>query len=203
MVMIAETNEADTRERVVVTAERLFREIGYQKTTVADIARLLRMSPANVYRFFESKRSIYEAVATRLMGEVETAAVAIAFETDPADRRLRRLLSEIHHMNAERYTGDEKIHQMVAMAIEEDWSVCNAHFERITGIIAKVIEDGVKEGVFTVADVPLAAMATTTAMTRFFHPQVIAQCANKPGPTLDQMVDFVLAALTARPSAQA
>jgi AcrR family transcriptional regulator len=203
MVMISETNEADTRERVVVTAERLFREIGYQKTTVADIARLLRMSPANVYRFFESKRSIYEAVATRLMGEVETAAIAIAFEGEPADQRLRRLMSAIHHMNAERYTGDEKIHQMVAMAIEEDWSVCTAHFERITGIFAKVIEDGVKEGVFTVADVALAAMATTTAMSRFFHPQMIAQCANKPGPTLDQMVDFVLAALMAPPRAQA
>ncbi|MGP8119769.1 MAG: TetR/AcrR family transcriptional regulator [Xanthobacteraceae bacterium] len=198
MVMIAETAEADTRERVVVTAERLFREIGYQKTTVADIARILRMSPANVYRFFESKRAIYEAVATRLMGEVETAATAIAFEDDAADLRLRRLLSTIHHMNAERYTGDEKIHQMVAMAIEEDWDVCDAHFERITGIVAKVIDDGVRQGVFDIADVSLAAMTTTTAMSRFFHPQLIAQCTNKPGPTLDQMVDFLLAALMPR-----
>jgi len=198
MAMLAETSEADTRERVVVTAERLFREIGYQKTTVADIARRLRMSPANVYRFFDSKRAIYEAVVMRLMGEVESAASTIAFETDPADRRLRRLLSAIHHMNAERYTGEEKIHQMVAMAMEEDWQVCNAHFERIVGIIAKVIDDGVREGVFEVADVPLAAMTTATAMTRFFHPQVIAQCVAKPGPTLDQMVDFVLAALRPR-----
>ncbi|MGO9360080.1 MAG: TetR/AcrR family transcriptional regulator [Xanthobacteraceae bacterium] len=198
MVMIAETAEADTRERVVVTAERLFREIGYQKTTVADIARILRMSPANVYRFFESKRAIYEAVATRLMGEVETAATAIAFEDDAADLRLRRLLSTIHHMNAERYTGDEKIHQMVAMAIEEDWDVCDAHFERITGIVAKVIDDGVRQGGFDIPDVSLAAMTTTTAMSRFFHPQLIAQCTNKPGPTLDQMVDFLLAALMPR-----
>jgi hypothetical protein len=27
---------------------------------------------------------------------------------------------------------------------------------------------------------------------------MIAQCADKPGPSLDQMVDFVLAALTPR-----
>jgi AcrR family transcriptional regulator len=198
MVMLVETSEADMRERVVVTAERLFREIGYQKTTVADIARLLRMSPANVYRFFESKRAIYEAVVKRLMGEVESAATAIAFEADAPDRRLRRLLSAVHHMNAERYTGDEKIHQMVAMAIEEDWEVCNAHFERITGVVAKVIEDGARQGLFEVADVALAAMATTTAMVRFFHPQLIAQCVAKPGPSLDQMMDFVLAALQPR-----
>lgn len=198
MAMIADSFETDTRERVVVEAERLFREIGYQKTTVADIARRLRMSPANVYRFFDSKRAIYEAVATRLMGEVEAAATTIAFESDAPDRRLRRLLSTIHHMNAERYTGDEKIHQMVAMAIEEDWQVCDAHFERITGIVAKVLDDGVRAGTFHAPDVALAAMTTTTAMSRFFHPQLIAQCATKPGPTLDQMVDFVLAALSPR-----
>ena len=45
--------ETDVRERILVIAERLFREIGYQKTTVADIAKALQMSPANVYRFFE------------------------------------------------------------------------------------------------------------------------------------------------------
>ena len=198
MAMIAEHTEAETQARITVAAERLFREIGYQKTTVADIARVLRMSPANVYRFFDSKRSIHEAVARRLMGEVETAAAGIAFEDEEPVGRLRRVLSTIHHMNAERFTGDEKIHQMVAMAIEEDWAVCVAHFERITGVVAKVIDDGARAGVFDAPDVALAAMSTTTAMSRFFHPQMIAQCANKPGPTLDQMIDFVIAALTPR-----
>src|ERR1700704_5814429 len=55
--MVAENIEADTRARILVVAERLFREIGYQKTTVADIAKMLRMSPANVYRFFDSKKA--------------------------------------------------------------------------------------------------------------------------------------------------
>ena len=32
------------------------------------------MSPANVYRFFDSKKAIHEGVARALMGEVEDAA---------------------------------------------------------------------------------------------------------------------------------
>ena len=47
-----------TRDRIVEAAARSFQDIGYQKTTVADIARTLKMSPANVYRFFESKKAI-------------------------------------------------------------------------------------------------------------------------------------------------
>jgi len=38
-------------------------------------------------------------------------------------------------------------------------------------------------------------------MMRFFHPQMIAQCADKPGPTIDQQIDFVLAGLGSRKSA--
>src|SRR5437868_11240584 len=127
MTLISEHIETDTRERILVVAERLFRQIGYQKTTVADIAKELRMSPANVYRFFDSKKSIHEGVARSLMGEVELAAEAIAAQRGPAAPRLRELMKTVHRMNAERYVADSKMHEMVAIAMGEDWEVCTAH----------------------------------------------------------------------------
>ena len=84
MSLIAEHVEPDTRERILVVAERLFRQLGYQKTTVADIAKELRMSPANVYRFFDSKKAIHEGVARSLMSEVEVEAQRIADAPGPA-----------------------------------------------------------------------------------------------------------------------
>jgi AcrR family transcriptional regulator len=190
--------ETDVRERILVTAERLFREIGYQKTTVADIAKALRMSPANVYRFFDSKKSINIGVARRLMGEVEAESQAIGKRPGSATERLRDLLTTIHRMNADRYVADAKMHEMVAIAMEENWDVCRTHIDCITEVIAKVIADGVATGEFQTPDPALAAACTCTAMFRFFHPQLIAQCADKPIPTLDQMIDFVVGALKAR-----
>jgi AcrR family transcriptional regulator len=198
MTLTAEHVETDTRERILVVAERLFRQIGYQKTTVADIAKELRMSPANVYRFFDSKKSIHEGVARVLMGGVEDAAAAIATRRGPAASRLRELMTTIHRMNSERYVGDSKLHEMVEIAMEESWEVCVAHMERITQTIGGVIAEGAASGEFEVRDVAEAAMCTCTAMMRFFHPQMIAQCANKPGPSLEQMIDFVLAGLSPR-----
>jgi AcrR family transcriptional regulator len=195
MLNVAEQVETDTRERILVTAERLFREIGYQKTTVADIAKALNMSPANVYRFFDSKKSINAGVARRLMGQVERQSQAVATGKEDAAARLRELLTTVHRMNSERYVADFKMHDMVAVAMEENWDVCKAHMECITEIIGSVIADGVASGEFRATDVPLAAHCTCTAMVRFFHPQVIAQCADKPGPTIDQMIDFVIAGL--------
>jgi AcrR family transcriptional regulator len=198
MAMISEHIETDTRERILEVAERLFREIGYQKTTVADIAKLLRMSPANVYRFFDSKKAIHEGVARSLMGGVEIEAQRIADTPGPAAPRLRELLTTVHRMNCERYIGDAKLHEMVAIAMEESWEVCVAHIEHITEMIGAVIGQGMASGEFEEADVPLAAMCACTAMIRFFHPQIIAQSAHKPGPSIDQMIDFILAGLAPR-----
>src|SRR5215470_16346870 len=198
MTLVSEHIEGDTRERIVEVAERLFRQIGYQKTTVGDIAKELRMSPANVYRFFESKKAIHQAVARGLMGEVELEAQRIVTRSGPVLPRFRELLTTIHRMNTERYVGDSKLHEMVAIAMEEDWDVCVAHIECITGVIGEVIAQGVASGEFEAPDLPLAALCTCTGMIRFFHPQMIAQAVNKPTATIDQMTDFLFRALEPR-----
>jgi AcrR family transcriptional regulator len=202
MTDVMDHTETDVRERILVTAERLFRDIGYQKTTVADIAKALRMSPANVYRFFDSKRSITAGVARRLMRDVDVAFQAIAAQPRSATARLREMLATVHRINSDRFAGDSKMHEMVAVAMEENWEVCQAHIEYLIGVTAGVIADGVASGELYAPDVGVAALCVLTAMLRFIHPQFIAEFADKPSPTLDQMIDFVIAGLSA-PAGQA
>jgi hypothetical protein len=129
------------------------------------------------------------------MGEVEEASRKIAAGRTGAVERLRQLLTTIHRMNSDRYLADAKMHDMVAAAMEENWEGCKLHMDTITESIAAVIADGVAAGEFRVSDVTVAAYCTCAAMVRFFHPQLIADCADKPDPTLDQMIDFVIAGL--------
>ena len=197
-MILLHDNDTDSEKKacILATAERLFRDAGYLKTTVADIAKTLKMSPANIYRFFDSKKSIHEGVARRLMAEVEDAADAIAAKPTPPRERMKELLATVSIMNAERFVGDSKIHEMVAIAMEESWDVCDAHIQRIVMAIGAVIADGTKSGAFNVKDVELAAKCVCAGMLRFFHPQMIEQSAKKPGPSLDQMIDFIIAGLT-------
>src|SRR3954447_23675364 len=144
--------ESDTRGRIVETAERLFREIGYQKTTVADIAKALRMSPANVYRFFDSKKAINEAVGERLMREVEAALAAIAYRPGPAGERLREMIETMHRMSVALYTDDLRMHEMVERALDESWQVVRGHLERKGVIFEHVVREGIASGEFAPAD---------------------------------------------------
>jgi AcrR family transcriptional regulator len=192
------TKEKDQRRQIIETAERLFREIGFQKTTVADIARELRMSPANVYRFFGAKSEINEAVGKQLMVEVEAAIALIASGPGPASERLRALIKTNEAMNADRFIGDRKLHDMVEVALNEQWPIVEQHIERIASCIARVIADGMASGEFAPGDPVFATRLVHTACMRFCHPRLMVECADDPEPTIDQMVDFCLAALRAK-----
>ncbi len=187
--------EAEPRARIVATAERLFREIGFQKTTVADIARELRMSPANVYRFFGSKAEIHVAVARQLMGEVEAAARRIAHGGGAAAARLRALVSCLETMNADRYIADRKLHDMVEAALDQHWPAIEEHIDRIDALFEAVIASGMAGGEFAPGDARLAAKLVHTCCIRFCHPRLMVECADRPEPSSAQMVDFCLAAL--------
>lgn len=189
------TRELDQRRRIVATAERLFREIGFQKTTVADIARDLGMSPANVYRFFGAKSEISAAVAGHLMGEVEAAVEKIAHGPGPAEERLRALVCANEAMNAARYVGERKIHDMVEAALDENWPIIDQHIDHIDALLEVVIASGMAGGEFAFGDARLSARLVHAACIRYCHPRLMVECAHRSGPTSAQMVDFCLAAL--------
>jgi AcrR family transcriptional regulator len=189
--------EKDQRGKIIETAERLFRQIGFQKTTVADIARELRMSPANVYRFFASKSEINAEVARLLMDEVEAVAEQIAAGSGSASERMRALIKTTEAMNSERYIDERKLHDMVEVALNEQWPIVEEHICKVGSSLGHIIADGMASGEFASGDPVLATKLVQTACMRFCHPRLMVECADKTEPTIDQMVDFCLAALRA------
>jgi Tetracyclin repressor-like, C-terminal domain len=81
--------------------------------------------------------------------------------------------------------------------MEENWDVCQAHIDKIIAVTARVVGDGMRSGEFRTADPTVTALCVLTAMLRFIHPQLIAEFADKPSATHDQLMDFVLTALRA------
>lgn len=195
---VVSQTERDTRQTIVDTAERFFRDIGYQKTTVADIAKSLRMSPANVYRFFDSKKSINEAVLDRFKREQEEAIIAIAEQDRPAAERLRDILATSFRLNAARFAGHARMQEMVCAAMEQSWDAILAHIERFDVVLRRVVADGVARGEFREIDPTHATGCIRVAMLRFMHPLLITQCEFIPGPSSDEMIAFVLRGLEAR-----
>src|ERR1700739_699037 len=136
------SKENDTHELIIEVAERLFQKVGFQKTTGADIARELHMSSANVYRFFAAKSEINEAVCMDVLGRFEVEAERIAASPGPAAQRLRNLIGSIEKTHRTRYSLDRKLHDLVEVAITENWPVMGRHKERMAAIMEQIIARG-------------------------------------------------------------
>ncbi|MCJ2086045.1 TetR/AcrR family transcriptional regulator [Methylobacterium sp. E-005] len=193
---LSEETAPDTRSRILATADAYFREIGYQKTTVADIARTLKMSPANVYRFFDSKKAINEAVLERLIGEVEALISEIADRPglDPTGRFVAAI-ETLHHDCTRRCEAFPRLHEMIEAAMAESWEVCRHHVARITAGIERIIRDGVASGVFETADPAEAAACVHAAIARYTHPVLVGKSPPQPAPSVEAMTAFLLRSL--------
>jgi len=192
------TDSDETRARILEVAEEHFRRIGCHKTSVADIASELGMSPANVYRFFPSNGAINESICGRVVNEVAEIAFKIARTNAPAWEKLDRLLTAVHHHNKTTLVREKRMHDMIVAAMQENWAIIKAHIERMVTIFEAIIREGIEAGEFKVGDPAEAARAVKTAFTPFFHPILIEHCVQHGEYTeagLREQIRFTLKAL--------
>jgi AcrR family transcriptional regulator len=195
------TKPDDTRARIMETAEALFRRLGFAKTAVADIANELGMSPANVYRFFPSKNAIVEAICQRCLSELEAEAWAVARSPGPAATRLERLILEILAYHKENLLVEQRVHDMVLVAMEDNWGAIRAHKDVVRTVVELILRDGIAAGEFDPVDVPETAQVMMRSLVVFQHPLLIAQCLQDDQDLESQArasVRFLLRAITPR-----
>jgi len=191
----------DTRARIMETAEALFRRLGFAKTAVADIAAELKMSPANVYRFFASKNAIVEAICRRCLSEVEEKAWAVARSKGPAPQRMERLFLEILAYHKENLLIEHRVNEIVVFAIEHMWDTIRAHKEVTRHVIELILRDGIEAGEFEPVDARATADLMFRSMICFCHPMLVSESLEQ-GHDIEAearaSVRFLLRAITPR-----
>jgi AcrR family transcriptional regulator len=195
------TKADDTRDRIVETAEALFRRLGFAKTAVADIATELKMSPANIYRFFSSKHAIVEAICQRCLSELDGKAWAVARSRGSAAERLERLFREILTYHKENLLTEQRVNDMVLVALEHNWDAIRAHKEAIRMVTEKILRDGIEAGEFEPVEPRETARLMMGSMVRFCHPVLLAQNLQDKEDVeagVSSTVRFLLRAITPR-----
>jgi AcrR family transcriptional regulator len=187
----------EARARILEAAEKQFRRVGYHRTSVADIAAELGMSPANIYRFFPSRDAINESICGRVVNEVADIAFAIARTNAPAKEKLEQLLIAFHHHNKTMLLNARPMHELIVAATRENWPIIKAHIERIVMIFEGIIREGVEAGEFDVENAAEAARAVRSAFMPFFHPILIEHCVQQEDSeaSLRDQIRFILKAL--------
>lgn len=184
---------------ILAVARRLFTTIGYQKTTVAEIAAELGKSPAHVYRFFDSKRAINEAVAELLLGQIGDELEVIAAGKSSPPERLAAFLLALSELSEQHFMTNSRVNDMVEDAMAESWGVCLRYIQRVEGMIRTIVEEGQSSGDFSVEDAAAGASCVKTTMVCFMHPTMMALSADHARPEIEQVIAYALRGLGAKP----
>jgi AcrR family transcriptional regulator len=140
--------EHERRVQILDAAFAYFRTYGYAKTTVADLAKAIGLSPAYIYKFFGSKQAIGEAVSHQALGSLISDLRVTAHSSKPAASRLRLIFRTVARRGTELHFNDRKLHDLTVTACTENWQPVLDYQHALLGILRDLITEGRKSGEF-------------------------------------------------------
>lgn len=140
-----------TRLNILMAAETLFAEVGYEAAKLETIAEAVGIKRAAIFYYFESKRELYDELAgdihQRLIDMTHTRLVGC---DDPLDR-LFRLVDTWLAFLVDRPTAARLILRNSADVVTEaKWS--NQYATDALAILRGIIRDGIASGQFAEVD---------------------------------------------------
>jgi len=139
----------DIRDQIVAAANEHFSQYGYSKTTVSDLAKAIGFSKAYIYKFFDSKQAIGEAICANCLSEI-VAAVEHAINVDgiSSTERLRRLVKTLISTGVSLFFNDRKLYDIAAFAALESWPSSQVYDAQIKRFVAQIVREGRESGEF-------------------------------------------------------
>jgi len=136
------------RDQIIEAAHECFARYGYAKTTVADLAREIGFSKAYIYRFFESKQAIGEAICSERLGRLIAEARRAIDEGGSATDRFRRFFRSITALSVSLFFDDRKIYEIAALASSEQWCSAQSYTDTLQQMIHEIVKNGRESGEF-------------------------------------------------------
>ncbi|HGM3508027.1 TPA: TetR/AcrR family transcriptional regulator [Clostridioides difficile] len=138
----------ERKSEILDTAEMLFCTKGYSKTTINDILNEVGIAKGTFYYYFKSKEEVMDAIITRIIDNDINIAKKIALNPEiPVLEKFFQIL-----MSQRPKVGDnkEKVIQQFHLPnnAEMHQKTIVKTILNFTPILAEVVEEGVREGIF-------------------------------------------------------
>ena len=149
---------------LVDVARQLFARMGVDNTTMNDIAQASRKGRRTLYTYFKSKNEIYLAVVESELDQLHKMLVDVASKDLPADEKLLTFIySRLDAVKALVFRNGT----LRATFFRDIWRVekVRKSFDlREVEIIKGILDDGVKEGIFSMPDTDITALVLHHAL---------------------------------------
>jgi AcrR family transcriptional regulator len=160
---------AASRDALLAAGTVLFAERGYEGTPVSAIAERARVNKAMISYYFGGKRQLYLAIVTAAFTDIVARAERLTASDRPAPELLRELVALVAE------TAMQRNPHFPAMMLREVLaggkhlgSDTIAYPLRVTEVVRRIVERGVREGSFRSVDPLLTHLSLVGSLLFFF-----------------------------------
>lgn len=187
----------ETREQILAAARERFLIYGYNKTTMAEIAKDCDMSAANLYRYFENKLDIGANLACNCLNTKEQILANVLSKPGlSASEKLQHYVLETLKETHTRTSETPKINEMVMAICQSQMDIVNQHMTTKRELLTTLIEKGNSLGEFDVPNPNEASQSILIAITVFDVPTFMSMYTLDEMETMaKRLVDLLLSGL--------
>ena len=156
-------------DQVLETATRLFTERGYDAASIRDLAAALAMRPSSLYHHFAGKQHILFAICFGLQSDFNAAVMPVFHQGKGPVETIQDVIGEHIRFSLAR-RGEVLVNTRERRSLPPDLRAQVNRLRRAyRDALVAVIEQGRRQGLFSVEDPKLAAMAVFDMVNGMFQ----------------------------------
>lgn len=158
------------KEVILNATEEVIRRFGPEKANISDVAKSLKVSHAALYRYYNGKTDLWNAVIERWLANLHAPSKDILKEDSPADIKLFRLLEDFAEAKRRSAINDPEMFAIYIKLAQSSMEVIKKSIEEGISCIKEIIVQGISEGIFFTESPHQAAITVYNATSVFIHP---------------------------------
>jgi len=140
---------AATREEIISSCLSLFAHRGFHITSISEIAKRAGITKGAIYWHFTNKEALFEAILDRIKHDWQTTVMLHVEEAAGARLKFEKLFDNYFLLFDKQPEVCLFLQRVMLRGTEDKYTqLVNGVFERTTKFIAKIIQQGKREGLF-------------------------------------------------------
>ncbi len=162
------------------TAEGIIRDRGAVEITMNELASVSGMSPSNVYRFFESKEDLFEAVAERWFAAKIAIMESVLASTMPIREKMQAFFGRRFALMVSDYEADPELFQSYCELGSQHFETVRGYVDLADHYLALIVAEAMEEGYFSALTIDQTVSLINLMIQPFCNPDMIVQMGTRP-----------------------
>ncbi|WP_373492245.1 TetR/AcrR family transcriptional regulator [Parasphingorhabdus sp.] len=170
-----ETDIAATRARIIDAADQMIQDRGTISFTMTNLAASVGMSPANLYRFFDSKDALAEAMAGEWFAELQVIMEELVAAEMPVEEKLYQFFARRLVVKRARYEDDPVLFESYMELGDEHFEVIKGYVDLADHYMALILAEAMEQGYFSGLELDTVMSLVNTMVQPFCNPRLMPQ----------------------------